>query len=151
MRTITTDVDALERYLGQKARDFGRPRVGGITTAELEILEERYGALAHRVAQLLEIDLHEQNDDVAHLATHSYGYAIQHKSRERFLKLLLPDGASGEQDRTRAASDAELLARLDRLGLGQQTDSVSEVRAITAGSGPESMPATPERPADDRP
>lgn len=130
MGSLTLDPEALRRYLAQQARDIARrPITPQLSTDELEVVIERYGALAPRVAEILERELWEQEADVEHLAQQSYGYAVQHKSRERFLKLLVPEEAttSHTRDAVRASTDAELLALLEAVG------GADEPRALTAG------------------
>jgi len=118
------DVDAFDRFLAQQIHELQRPRVGPLTADEREALSERFGDLAPRVAQLLEIDLWEQNADVRALNEASYGYALQHKSRERFLKHFVPEGAGARGvDGVRASTDGELLALAASIGALPEADS----------------------------
>lgn len=117
MASPLLDVDAFDRFVAQQVRVIQAPTVGALTDDEKVALAERFGVWAPRVAQLLEQDLWEQNEDVNRLADASYGYAIRGKSRERFVKLAVPESVSASgPGAIRASSDAELVALAASIG-----------------------------------
>ena len=119
MRSVTNDPELIDAALGQTARDLARPVMRRLSVEQRADLERRYGSeWAETAAALIEIELHEQNEEAAVLSEESFGRAIQAKGRETVWKRAIPEPV--EPDRAGEAqrlTDQELLGLVSVLGL----------------------------------
>lgn len=119
MRSVTNDVETLERFLGQSVRDLAfRPSVRDLTGDQYESLVERYGETwAPLAADLVRRNLHTQNTDPATLNEFSYAEAARLKSEDVLWKRAIPELAGQGEATARASTDAELLAIAGAIGI----------------------------------
>lgn len=137
-KTIATDVETYRRAVAFECLELGRPDFEPLTADERNALADGdLEPLAKRRAELIARELWEQNAPSDFLNAHSYGFAIQHKSRERLFKLLLPDGLATAPKRTeRDLTDAELVATLAALSDSSRTaiESAHDLAQLHDGS-----------------
>lgn len=118
-KTIGTDVETYRRAVAFEAIELGRPRFDIPREVLSAVADGDPDARRKLAVLLLERDTWEQDAPSEFLAAHSYGYAIQHKARERLYKLAAIEGLAQQSDAAlRASTDAELLALLAQTGDG---------------------------------
>src|SRR3990167_3117244 len=119
-KTIGTDVETFRRAVAFEHVALGRPKIeDALSVAELRDLVEGDPAARSKLAKaLVKRELWEQDAPSEFLSANSYGYAIQHKSRERLYKLAALEQLGGQVDANlRSSTDAELLGLLAAVGL----------------------------------
>lgn len=128
--------------------DAVAPRFEDLTDEEKRAIRARdLDALTPRLIEIIGRDLWEQNLDPAYLSSRSFGFQIQHKARERVLRLLRPETLHIDvHSEVRPLSDSALLELLAGLGIRvmQNRDSASSLDA--AGTYEALPPHTDEGP-----